>query len=426
MAHTLFLRIVNLGQAPGDVLRAEWQAHDGKECLAASNGALADIVSSLPAALGSEYETIVLLPGHSVLVSEVTLSRQHEKHLQSAAAYALEDRLAESPEEVHIATSAVVDSEAGLTCRVGIIRKLWLSQLVEALDAAGVTPSLITSDSALLPYETGQGSLLIDGEQLLFQLTPAAASSLEQDTFLSFLENYLVQAKATLAGPAADAAVTPQRLKLWLPRQLSGKQPAFLEKLQALCSAHTIALAKEPYDGSAFDWLCARWLDTSPAQSPPDFLHGFHPQTGGVSSYWKKLVGLVAAWFALQMAFDMGASIYLQHKADRLYAESTALYQQLFPGDRVVDIKTQAAQHFSAGDKGVGLFSLLQVLAASPDRLSRIDIETIVYDADRRELAVDVTAQDASTVVSWEMPPGFTLEAKPAGNGAHMVIRGTR
>ncbi len=444
MAYSLFLRITDPEQRVDGNSPVAWSLYDAQHQRIAGQAtmALRSVAAALPEEAQAGCRIVVLLPGHSILVREVTVARSHARHLKSAVIHAVEEHLAEPAEDVHVAIGKEVPSgQASLnrTYMTGVIRDEWLRRLLQTLTASGLVPDTVSAETLLLPCAEGLATAVFDNGAILFRMAGNVASSLVADTFLTFFENYLAQQKA----PAAETVHTGsppkiQTLQLWTVPHVPVAQEGVLDRLRTLCGHHAITVEPRHFDGDAFNWLCSQWLTNSAAGDSLNFLQGPYQDkdwAGPLASRGKAIAAVVAAWVFLQTAFGFGVNEYLYYKASRFHEQSLAIYRGMFPKDtKIVDLKAQTEQHLKNGDAaGGGFIALLGVLTGKSELARHLDIDKLTYDAQKNELVADATA-DAAIFEQFKRlaaNPSVAVEVASVSDGAkgahgEIHIRGQR
>jgi len=106
----------------------------------------------------------VLLPGEDVLTTTVSLPRKRRRQALKALPYLLEDSVASDVTQEHVAIGA--DNPGGRTL-VAVTRQQPLRELLETLAAAGVTPSRVLPDYAMLTPNPDAWQVLLDTDRAM-------------------------------------------------------------------------------------------------------------------------------------------------------------------------------------------------------------------------------------------------------------------
>jgi general secretion pathway protein L len=108
---------------------------------------------------------IVLVPATTVLTTTVDIPIRGGSRLQTALPFALEEHLADDVENLHFASGTRRDS--GLL-PVAVVAHTYMQDWLEQLSDAGITPSRIVPENYGLARIPGTLSLLVDGQQIMF------------------------------------------------------------------------------------------------------------------------------------------------------------------------------------------------------------------------------------------------------------------
>lgn len=152
--------VIRLG--PEAAQNAEWIIvdSDGTRRSEVSAGPLAAAASE-----AAERDVIVLVPATTVLTTTVDLPLRAGSRLLAALPYALEENLADDIETLHFAAGARRD-DGRIPVAVVALEQM-RSWLVE-LEAAGITASRVIPENHGLALIPGTLSMLVDGQQIMF------------------------------------------------------------------------------------------------------------------------------------------------------------------------------------------------------------------------------------------------------------------
>ncbi len=421
----LFLRISDLPPLADIHCEVQWGFYDAEGKCTAQAWQPAELlhIASIMAAnsVRDDYTIILLLPAHAVTLSEVQVKQQFAKHLRSAIAHLIEDRLAQSMDEVHIAISKVaaieVTGEKALNYRVAAIHDGTMGSLMKALETAELAPGVITTEALLLPCADGKGIVMLDGDRVLFRLSPSVASRLEHDTFLLFLETFLVSQQAPLPEAAHHNADIPQALQIAAEDGVLIAHGVFMEKVRALCAIHGVVVEIKPLDGGSFEWLCRQWFGLSDSGSVLNFLQGPYRIVNPLRlARFRKVAFVLLGMIAAAIIFDIGMILYCNVKADQFNSRSIALYRTLFPHDtKIVDLEAQAQQHLNGASHASAedFVLMLDILTKDTALTRHIDIERLAFDEGHHELIVGFQTDDFAVMDKYKqqvVPPPFILE----------------
>jgi general secretion pathway protein L len=130
------------------------------DTLEAETGELSRLLQEPPA----DCQWIVLIPGEDVLTTTVRLPRKRRRQALKALPFMLEDSIASDVTLEHLAVGPDNDREESL---VAIARKQQLRDLLKLFFDAGITPSRMLPDYAMLQEAPDRYRILVDGERAL-------------------------------------------------------------------------------------------------------------------------------------------------------------------------------------------------------------------------------------------------------------------
>src|ERR1700690_3512410 len=155
MPHTLLLRLPAPGQEDTEWLTLE---ESGQLATAKQRGPL-----SLAAAVARSAKVVVLAPAAQILLAEPELPPGSGVKLARAVPFALEEQLTEDIDELCFALGRRRTS--GRT-PVAVVARNVLQGWISALSGAGIEPSALYADIALVPENPGQTVLWLEGGRL--------------------------------------------------------------------------------------------------------------------------------------------------------------------------------------------------------------------------------------------------------------------
>jgi len=285
---------------------------------------------------------VVLAPGEQVLLTRARVPTRNPSRLRRALPYAVEDRLLGDADTQH-AAAGTADGRDGVLAAVVERSRMrdWLGRLAKA----GLQPDAMIPEPLALPRAEGSaGSVLLEDGRMLYRAGDGTGFAAETDWAADLLDDG--EPKVVYRAPGAATA-----------EAFSGT------------GAHQL-------DEPVLAWM-ARGLDPG-----IDLLQGdFRPVSrGGVGRLWRIAAALVLAWGVLELAFAGADYWRLARASDQLEMQITRVFQQTFPGARVVDARAQMAQHLAAlGAPDGGALNLLRrvapVLASRPG----LSLESVEY-----------------------------------------------
>lgn len=315
-------------------------------------GTLAEAVS---AARQAGRGVHLVLSASEAVVSAVALSRRQARHLRRIAPYLLEDRLLDPPEELWFSTG----KGRGGKYPVVACRQDFLRTLVDFLEHT----------------ECNVESLQVDAELLRHRAPLRFRYPGQDESLLVLEEEYLVVPEQQLdevAGLTGTGTREPEVLE-----DETAIFPALREGLEK--AAGTNLLHSELRPANASPSIASGWWES-----------------------WKPLAGTAAAALLVVWAMLLVQQWQYRLAADRAHEQAAALYQELFPGDRLRagaerrQFQARLNELARGGGTGSGFLQMLaplgRSLAGAPEQ--GVEIRRIHYEERDGVIQLDLGAED--------------------------------
>lgn len=312
----------------------------------------------------------VFLNGLDVLGLSVSIPARNDKEARRAAPFAVEDDLAESVEESHVALSEMDKENPAQAREVNIVSAATMTELVKTLTEQGLAEANLVAAHSLLPAQNtlfeAPGLVLgrLDGRS--FTLDP----SLGRDVLIGISE------------PHSEIEIYGAQVARAMGREAQGSGADTLEAL--LLRLVTWAEAGHPHiDLRQGAFEARRHVD----------MDGFGP--------WK-FAGILAAVAAL----GWFGSVVLETNAmnNRAQALETLTEEFARVGWPELDGNVQqalATARSSSGEGAQGYLNLLDATAALYDAMAQVDgseLRSVRYDRVRRQMTASVAFQSFADV----------------------------
>ena len=331
-------------------------------------------LSGLPHAEACE----LVIPSELVLLTTATLPRGSRQKLRRLLPYAIEDRLGDEPEAVHVAAG---HSDADGRTALAAIDRAWLARALARLHEAGLRPRSAWPETLLPPLPAGGwvmvwsgcGGFLRTGAQAGLHLDGGSAEAPPPALLLS-----VAQARA--------AGDPPARLLVRLHEDAA--PPAWAAWQDALGI---------PVEAGA-PW--------APLQQPEiavggiDLLQGMFAASGLRRAGWPALrlpLALAALIALLQVGATTTEWLLLSREKQRLQASMEHSFREAFPDAQVVvdaplQMQRNLAELRRAGGEASPLdfVPLLARTAAALDADSRGRLREVHYAADQLRLVLEL------------------------------------
>lgn len=360
-------------QAPGPVFRGEL-----KDAAAQAAGA----------------RVTVLVPSADVLLAQVELPPLKGQRLMKAVPYALEEQLADDVDSLHVAVGG--RDAAGRVANAVVSRQVLQSWLAQLRDA-GLHPDVVSPEVFGVAWPASEDSaawsLLVEDGQALLRTDTQMGLACE-------LDNLLLVLRAALDSAAEHA---PASLTLTSCEDSDFSTSSLYHELVALCDTQGVSLVPQQgrVVGSA---LLAQGFDED---SAINLLQGDFSTRGQLQKFfrpWLPVGVLLLAWVLLQAGLLATEYVRLERDQTVLGREITTLYEQTFPGSRLVPGQEKilmerglAELRGSAGDEA-GMLALLSRAGPVFTATQGLSLRALRYR--NQTLDVDLVLPDLQTVDS--------------------------
>lgn len=331
---------------------------------------LAEVIERASAAV------TLVLPAEVCSAFAVNLPTRKARWVNQALAYAVEELLAESVDDLHLTHGDALEDGRR---RVIAIRRQLLADWLQDLKTLGLTIVAIHVDADLLPR---------DGTQLLF-----------------------IEDRALLGGsPEARLAFE------------STQWPHLVGQCPAPHHGHgTLDVGPAPLDDYQQLDEPYRFLASGRAAALNLAQGDFAIQAAGSGlGQWKPVMIVLALVLAVQLVFNLVQAWTLESQAERYAEASRALYTELFPEDRrIVNLRAQFDEHIgqSAGASAEFMRLLNEVALALAEGIP-VSIGQLDFNQARGDLALQVRASDFAALEQLRQRLGQTGESVQLGSAS--------
>jgi len=364
-----------------------------------------------PSALAGIERVVLLLPAERATVLRADVPARGRDQLAKAVPYAVEDRLIDPLESLHLA----FDELAGGGQRVVALRQDLIAGWLADLRGRGVEPDAARLDALALPWRPGRASLAIDDvgggmRRALLRTGPAivwAGDETELGEWFDVL--------------AADLP-TPRPLDCY-GREIAALLPRNVELARVEAGRETLAVLAQAVvaDSAGPELLVGR---LTPVR---------RGERGRRVRRWA--VGLAAALVLLVLADLVAANLALSRRADALASAQLALYREAYPGapdtpDPRARIEADLGGAGRSASRGDAL-ELIATVAPLLTRSTRHALKTLEYRNGALEVVLigDGLAALDEVRESIAATPGLRAElsqvsAGEQGTEGRIVVRG--
>ena len=308
----------------------------------------------------------VLVPGELVGIHTLRSEGRMNHTRQQALTWELEEELATDVEDMHFAFLNHSDGQA----HIAAVNKTYMQQWQEWLQESGINSQQWLPDTLALPFAEDECTVL--------QL---------EDMFL-------------VRNGEWDASVCDSS---WLPLYLESINSEF-EDLRVRALSPLPDPEQPDVAPISSDSILLSLLETT-TSSKVNLLQGeWQPESTLVRNLkpWRVAAGLLITTCLLMLGVTLAGTARLQSQSDELQAEAHAIYNELFPGERIVRLEFSLNQKLSAlrqpdeGDES-GLPALLDKLAPMFKVQPELKPVQLSYDHDRQVLRMTAESNSFSS-----------------------------
>lgn len=355
---------------------------------------------------------VFLAPGSQVLITRVQLPTRKPAQVRQALPYALEDQLADEPDQLHVVPGSW-DDEGRLQVAVVALAdmKAWLADL----HRLGFGPRIIVPENAMLPSAPGTWTLWMEeGRCWLGDETGAGLCGDRSNACL------LLDRRWHETPPGQR----PGRLHIIR----HGSAQASDDELGPMIQAWGLDPQWTESPHSLLEDIAARWTG-NPAFNLFTESFGSPNERMRLWRSWRLAAGLLLS-MALVHAAGLGWELHqLSQQSRQLEARILDVFRQSFPEARVVDPRRQMeaalrtrTQGNEAAD-GAGLTSMLGMAAPILADEPGLEVQALRFQPGRLDL--DLELQDLQSLdrikARLEQQSGWIVEIQSASTRAERV-----
>lgn len=317
-----------------------------------------------------EYETVVIVPGMDVLLTQVTLPNVQRRGISATIGYALEEQLIEEAEHYYFAAPEKI--QANTYFPVAVVLKEKLQTWIDRLKTNNIQAHYLVPEMLAIQYEPHTWHVYIEDDIAVIRTGESSGFVVDRQLLDIVLKDQLKD------GGTTDK---PEKLLLTNLTKKSPKLTKFpipVEKLPAKnMLEQTVRLTAFPVNL------------LQPAQLPKQ-------KTGRTLKIWQAVCYLGIACIAVNVLAIITCYIYLAHQNTALKRQIAAIYLQNFPGATTADdpgtqMQAKLTQLKSAASGG----EFLQLLAKSGQVIRQYGIITDL-NYENKQLQLDLKINNSA------------------------------
>ena len=365
---------------PGD--GGEFATGEGLEALAAMRE------GEDPSAADAFDDVVLVLPGESVFATRIAVPTRSRRQIEATLPYLAEECLAEDVELLHLVSTYRAENGA---VPVRAVAPIVLQDALEQITDAGMRVRSAHVDFDALSDDQDTVEIWISAARALVSSSSASFAVVRSDLpgfVAALLEDMDDDVRVRISVTAdADAQMLEGGLRAILATR-SGIEIERAELGGALLVSITVAFASR----------AAR------AQPALDLLTGPFRQDRrreGPQPRWGLAAGLLAGWFVLQLALDVGRTAWLEARTETLRGENLELFREIVP-NRTRSPDPRRELEAMLGDRTESSTSFMGLIGVVASELRTVGQNTTLrslnWNAQRGDLAVDLTVPGITQV----------------------------
>ena len=382
MTETLVIRLRTIEDAT-----SSWLIIDG-------NGARSGPIQSGPIgdalSLAQDRRTVLVLPASEITLAEPDLPPvRGAARIAQAVPYALEEQLATDLEALHFAIGP--RNPAVSATPVAIVARATLERWRATWEAAGIRPEAAYAESSLIPSAPNAVVLVLDEATLHVKRPGSVAYALDAHPLTTAFEIALGQA----AEPGEHVTFYAT----------TGEYEAHKDAIEGLRERTSTLQIKLLPDG-----LLPLLAAQIPTARPINLLQGsFAPPSslGSQLQQWRLPAILAAATLLLFLGVQGYALWQLQRDEKQVDAQLTQLFQQIMPGQPIVDARAQVEGLLARSGAGGGaLLPAVAQIAQAIAQTPAARIQALTFRPGVVEIHVTAPSVDALEQLKQAMSQG--------------------
>lgn len=325
------------------------------------------------AAVCKDVRTIFLAPAEDMLISSVDVPARNRQRLLQALPYALEERLAQDVEDMHLVPGT---RRGDGTLPVVAVERARFERWLATLRDCGIEPERMIPDLLAVPYEPGSWTLLDDESMALLRTAPQEGVAVDPESLAVVLATALEEA----------GEESPTQLRIHAPEER-------LADFDALATLG-LEIVPEPLPGPPIEALAAH----AESAEAIDLLLGRYSRRerfGKLYRRWLPAAVMLGALLLLNFGVLLYDYLRLSREDARLRAAIESTYREAFPeAQRVVDPRVQMQRGLEAlrrgGGESGGFLDMLRGMAPLLNQTQGLQVQRISYQEGRLDLALVV------------------------------------
>ncbi|MFT5758249.1 MAG: general secretion pathway protein L [Alteromonadaceae bacterium] len=343
-----------------------------------------------------QREVISFIPGCDAAIKSLKVPGNSVRALRLAAPYMLEDDLAQDVESLFFAYSVLKKNDQGDNCFIAVVAREQILNWKSWLSDAEIKCKVMIPDVLAMPFDEGQYSAVVLGEQILLRQSQWQGMVVDVSTWQLIAaklfqsnqnkENNLAQINCYSALPDVEK-INNENTDNENPssEQLSNAQ----FNVTAMPEELPLALLAQHVDLSLINLLQGEFqvkAQRSPALIP-----------------WLWVAGIAGCALLMNVGIKGAQLIQLNVQQQQVEEQIISLYKKTFPETkrvRIATIKSQLTQKMEGigtSSANHGFLAMMNEIQPAFSAVEQLQAETIKYDGKRNEIRLQAIASDYQT-----------------------------
>ena len=353
---------------------AEWMVFDeaGNGIGKPANGPLSALTNHT-----DDRRVTLLAPGSSFLLTHTEMPTTDRKQIMQALPFALEESLADDPEDLHFVP--IYGSKGQTQVAAAVVSHDDINHWLDSLRSVDIEPTCLIPDVLALPLHDAAWTLHVHESEVLIRATANFGFATNLDSLIETIE---------LALNDTDLEI-PSRFVV----TVFGETDYDLHALEKTGIEVRIETASEPQIAEF-----AHTLKDQPALNILVGKYGVLRELSQIIKPWRTAAALFMVWLGLQAGLMIWEHDQLQTQHALMDEEITHIYKDSFPGSsRIVNARVQMERKLkelrqSGGAQDNGFLELLAIGGRTLNSFKQIELNGAQYR--NNELTLELSADN--------------------------------
>ena len=256
------------------------------------------------------HRVVAVAPGEQVVTRTVTIPVKNRQKLLAAIPYAVEDSLIDAVDDLHF---VLLNTDGDNLVTFSYIAKHVIDGWLELINQSGIQVDALMPDYLLLPTPEVDSTMLVqtDPGRLLIRSGKYLGSVVDEETLPAWIQEHGSEASVQ----AGDHSLA-----------------------ERLASYGLSSISERPVGARLVEWLREEVPDDSPCLMQNDYQTA--REKAGLNRY-RAVAAIILLAVLVKIAGDVAELNWLTRTHERLDEKAATLYQNLFPGTKLIPGKAR-------------------------------------------------------------------------------------